>query len=254
MGIKAYVRGTAEWHERRLQKSFPALAAKGDILCYIEYPDGVATLEPANWDVEQEKYVTVRSDLEILVRGEGSNPKSLWGVPVLKVYAPNAAAISTEAAITADRLEHGDYVDVDENGEPIEPVGPADNGDRVAVADGGTTEVADRVFSLIPPDGSQAQAFSLKEASDYDPNPVTEQDLKRAVEFTEIGDNQMNNRLRDGLIGAGAATGLILGIIFFFWLLGQIGGGEGTTIGIGAVAWYGIAAILPAMPGGFDAD
>ena len=253
MGATAFIPGTTEWHKRRLRNAFPSLANKGDVLVEMEYPDGVVTLEPAVWDIEQEKYTTINSDLDIFCRGEGSTPKSLFGVPIIRAYAPNAGAISTEAAILADRRDNDEFVDVDEDGTPVNaPAAP--DGEAAARTDGGTAnaKISDRVVNFLPPDGSDAQVFSLKEASDYDPHPVTQQAVEQAVAYNEIGENQQSDKIKSILIGIAVGVGIPVALWILAWLMGQIGGsgGGGSVVGIGMVLVTSLALLAPARPDG----
>lgn len=251
--VREYIPGTQARRDRLLHEILQKEAAKGDVLVELEYPDGSVSLKPAAWNDEYQMWVTGDGH-PVIPRGEGGGAKQLGrGIPIVRAYAPNAAPVSTEAALIARAEEEGEFVPVGEDGQPaidrgdLKP-GHAGNG-ATAVADGGNVEVVDHV----PTYGVE---FSLADADRYDPNPVSAQDVELAIDKAESAGEDEGQILRYVAYGAAATLAIVLILLGAIWLMNQIGGSSG---GGGTIMNYLTILAMPrgwirrlaaALPGG----
>jgi hypothetical protein len=247
--IRQYVPFTTARRQRLFNIGLQNLANDADALCQMEWQDGKETLHKAEWDQDLEGWELVDVDKRVLPRGRGGDPKLLYGVPVIRAYSEEAAPISTEAALLARALEEEEYVEADEDGHPTEPVARDEPGEDVvdatdpdAVADGGTLTSARSTANRVPnfPAAGQtwdAVEYSLRDAAEYDPNPVNEADARKAAEWAELSAWDSSEILRYIMYGAGGAVGILALFVILIWFLGQIGDGStGIQLTTGPVA------------------
>jgi hypothetical protein len=246
--LREYIPGTAARADRLLHKGV-AGKDKGDILVELEYPDGKVSLVPAEWNDEYMAWVTVRGRL-VYPRGEGRKVITLGNTDLVRAYAPNAGAISTEAALVATAQETEEFTPIGPDGEPL-PDDPADldpeRADQV-MTDGGDLAVADRRtdFPLY-----HAVQFDLSDADRYDPNPVQANEVSTAIDIAEAAGDDGSENLRYGLYGLLAGAGIALVAFALFMFLGGGGGGGGGGTGVNSLLWL-LPALRPAIGGGAD--
>jgi len=241
-----FIPGTQARARRLFNKSLAKQAKKADALCWVEYPDGDVRLKPATWNKEINAWVTSNGK-RFFPRGKGGDPKRINGVPVVQCHASDAGVISTEAAVAAGAIDEGLVAPVDQQGTVVMRDGSRDRDavqravdDRLengaspttqvtqpagaAATDGGQTEIAGYVPIF---DGVE---FRLGDAVDYDPFPVREEDARQAAEWFELAGRDDRSYLKYVGYGAVGAFVIVLGLLGFIWLLGEVGGGESTGI------------------------
>lgn len=106
-GIKAYIPGTQARRERLFGASLANMASGHDGVLEIEWDDRTKSLKPVTFDPEQHKLVA-EDGFEAKLKGLGSEPKRIAGVPMWNVSAANYGVISTQAALIADRERRGE--------------------------------------------------------------------------------------------------------------------------------------------------
>lgn len=241
MSLASYIPFTAARQKRKirsnLKKYMGRYARQGDALGEVEYPDGKVVYVPVEWNSETDKWETPGGKM-FFPRGKGGGPKMIAGsIPLVRLYAPNAGVISTEACLIAGAQETDQYESLDETGEPIEETEPAptpeagDDGLAEPVADGGVVgngrvvedHEADRRTDY-PCDGVEIE---FSDASEYDPYPVRQSDVRSAVDHARRAGSKQGKMLRYLGYGAAGAVAIVLLILGFIWLLGQIGSGSG---------------------------
>lgn len=251
--IAQFIPGTQSRAQRLFQKALAKRAKKADCLLWVEYPDGDVRIKRAVWNSEINCWET-DSGQRWFPRGEGGDPKRINGVPIVQVHASDAGIVSTESSLMAGSVEQGLVAAVDKHGqlinreaqrrrdadpEAVEKVAneelgqdppdpdasPGTNGH--AVADGGEQpEIAD----IVPL--YEGIEFALSDAVKYDPFPVREEDARQAAEWYEIAGRDDRSLLKYVGMGAVGAVLIILGVLGFIWLLGEIGSGESTGVSL----------------------
>lgn len=251
MSIKAYIPGTQERAKVQLGKALRGVQSGHEVLLEIEWPDGSMSYEPADWIEMFGGYKGANTGLIYFARGQGKRAKNASGANLVQVYAPNAGVVSTESALIADKRANEDYR-IEVNGEPYKK---DDNGDWVhataeteLVADGGTLDIDDKLLDLCPHGAKvdtsgrgdpevdfdfAGQAYSLKESSDYDPNPVNALDVKAIIDYVRASETDQVDLIKWAAIGFIGGAGIILFTFFMLWLLGQFGGGGAAQVGVG---------------------
>lgn len=278
MSLLAYVPGTHE-HAKRKHAAYTAKLQKGhDVLCELEWEDGTVSYEPGDWKHEYSAVKTANTDLYFFARGQGSRKHDFAGATVVNCHVPNTGLISTEAAIAADRRDQGAERKVTESGAVLEQT---DDGEWVRVdgdqdreevaADGGTVdieqcEIADKLLPMAPPsatvtryeDGDvdmevefdyDGEVMSWKTASDYDPNPVTQNDLQALFETVRNAETDQEMALKWAAVGLGAGVCIVLGIFTLLWLKGKIDGGSGGGVDVAIMAGAGRMALQTMLVG-----
>lgn len=249
MSIWAYVPGTRARRLRFFRKGLYGLASEGEGIAWTEWQDGTVSPRPVEVDTEIGALRDVEQEERVyFMRGRAAEPKSVFGVDVWNVAAQGAGIVSTEAALIADREEHGEVYE----GEPALteaqrlkraalaareqsgdlPGEPADL-DQEAVADGGhiAREQSEPVlYNLNPPRGYDGEAFSIALPLDYAPNPVDQTDVQQAITQAEAAGEDMSARLKWLLVGAGIVIAMWAAMTIIPWLLGQIGGSVDTSV------------------------
>jgi hypothetical protein len=252
--IGQFVPGTQARADRLFNKSLAKRAKGADALLWIEYPDGDVRIKRATWDREINGWVS-ESGKRFYPRGKGGDPKRIGGVPIVQCHASDAGVISSEAALTAGALESGLVAPIDHHGQVLNPIrgdrtdqdaeavqgevdraiengeveidadnAPSENGETAA--DGGRVEPADY---LVLYDGVE---FRLGDAVDYDPFPVREEDARQAAEWFELAGRDDRSLLKYVAYGAVGAFVIVLGLLGFIWLLGEIGSGSSTGVSL----------------------
>jgi len=297
MNLSAYIPGSDAWNEARFRKYLNAIQGDGEVLLQIEWPDGSLSYEPGRWRKEYNAYQGMRSEYLFFSRGKGRRKLDFGANTIVPVYAPNAGLMSTEAIITADRRDAGEYrvVEKQENGGVVEyeryhdkwlPVGedppvvdPNDESADLdseangsAVADGGTTlktdaqlGIDDKLLSMAPPsatfnvsDGEvvdleydyDGEVKSLKQASDYDPNPVEQDDLRSMMKLIRAGAEDEDEKVQYLLMGIAVGAGGVFLFLIGMWLMNQIGGGGGVSLPltVAPLLRAGLAGMLGVSP------
>jgi hypothetical protein len=250
--LAQYIPLTQSRADRLFKKSLQKRAKGADTLVWLEFPDGDVKLKKALWNDELNCW-ELESGHRFYPRGRGGDPKRLGGVPVIQCHAEDAGIVSTEAALVGGAVEQGLVAPVTESGQVLGPsrtahgavdidavqdavndelgidaepaVGPAANGESAqAATDGGQVEIADYVPLY---DGVE---FGLRDAVDYDPFPVREEDARQAAEWYEMAGLDDRSFLKYVLYGAAGACLILFAFVGLIWLLGQIGGGDSTGI------------------------
>jgi hypothetical protein len=252
--IRQYVPFTTARRQRLFALGLDGLASDADALCQMEWQDGKETLHKAEWDEEHEGWELIDVDKRVLPRGRGGDPKLLYGVPVIRAYSEEAGPISTEAALLGRSQEMNEYVEADADGHPTETVGPEQPGDTVdhidpnAISDGGAITSLKPTTNRVPNFPAKGQTwdaveYSLRDAAEYDPNPVNEADARKAAEWAELSAWDSGEMLRHIMYGAAGVVGIVAFFVVLLWFLGQIGDGStGIKLSIGPVA--GMVAAL----------
>jgi hypothetical protein len=272
--ISQFVPGTQARASRLFGKSLRKKAKGADAVLWVEYVDGDVKLKRAKWDGEINGWVT-KQGKRFFPRGKGGDPKRINGVPIVQCHASDAGVVSTEAAMATGALEEGLVAPLDHRGRVLGPIpegrtdqdpeavqqevdaaiengelnvdapenGDAPDGD--AAADGGTVQPADY---LVLYDGVE---FRLGDAVDYDPFPVREEDARQAAEWFELAGRDDRSYLRYVAYGAVGSFLIVLGLIGFVWLLGEIGSGDstGVSLSIGIDSAKLFASIMAATLG-----
>lgn len=230
--MKQFIPFTEERRNRLYGMSLQKKLGDSEVLMQIEWPDGTITYEPANWQPETSCWITQRNK-RFYQKGKGRTTYSLMGVPVVPVAGENAGVVAAEAALVASQELEDEYVDA--NGRPLEVVETDSNGDprymvyadTPAASDGGAMEVGKDITLHYKVDG---RTISRTDAGLIDPFPVSRQEADQAIEHAIAATTDTAESMKMFFYGLGAGLGIILLFIFFIWLLGQIGGGDGGSI------------------------
>lgn len=200
--------------EKEFKEHIRNIGRNHDVVAEVEWKDGTITYMGADYDVDGEN-LELENGLQVELPGQSGNPVQLYGMPMIRTSAHVAAPFDTELAIAAEKEEDGDYRDLDERGNELEQR-PGE--DMAAIADGGG-QVADREYEW------GGTAFSLTSLWERAP-AVSERDLRKQFELGKEYARSGHDRLKTHALAYFAGIGTLLLIIFFIWLLGQIGGGS----------------------------
>jgi hypothetical protein len=244
-GLKAFIPGTARYSRKHHVKYLHKKARGHDALLLVEWEDGKLTELGADVHPEMDGWYKATNGLIFAPAGEGVDPVDYYGVPVIRCHSQIACPFSTEACLAADFDEAGEFqyqidrdegtteqvVEVDMSGQPTPEDAPATNGhsNGEAAADGGGEMV--REYDLRPPAGAVGHSFSLTQAKQRAPNPISANMVRRAVEYgKEIGRDD-GQYMRGLLHGGGLILGtvIILAVLYIAGasILGGGGGGSG---------------------------
>lgn len=245
-GLKAFIPGTSRYSRKHHVKYLRKKASGHDALLLVEWEDGKLTELGADVHPEMDGWYKATNGLIFAPAGEGVDPVDYYGVPVIRCHSQIACPFSTEACLAADFDEAGEFqyqvnrdentteqvVEVDMGGQPPTPEDAAatnghSNGE--AAADGGGEMV--REYDLRPPAGAVGYSFSLTQAKQRAPNPISANMVRRAVEYgKEIGRDD-GQYMRGLLHGGGLILGtvIILAVLYIAGasILGGGGGGSG---------------------------
>jgi hypothetical protein len=253
--IAQYIPGTQSRADRLLRASLARRASKGDVLLWIEYPDGDVKLKPAVWNSEISCWESAGGQ-RWFPRGKGGDPKRVGSTPVVQVHASDAGVISTESTLIGGAVEQGLVAPVDKYGNLLNRQAHDRRGrDPDAIQDLVDEELDDERAASAevkePVDAKQAATdgggqravadyvplydgieFALSDAVEYDPFPVREDDARQAAEWYEIAGRDDKSLLKYVGMGAVGAFLLVLGLLGFIWLLGEVGGGDSTGVSL----------------------
>ena len=137
----------------------------------------------------------------------------------------------------ARALEEEETVEADAEGHPTETVEPDEPGDTVdhidpnAISDGGSITSLKPTTNRVPNFPVKGQTwdaveYSLRDAAEYDPNPVNEADARKAAEWAELSAWDSGEMLRYIMYGAVGVVAIVAFFVCLLWLLGQIGDGS----------------------------
>jgi len=255
MGLKAYIPGTQERAQRLFIKGLRGQLGDHDGLAEIEWEDGSISYRPVYWSQDLGGIVDDEDNFW-LARGEGSKPKSYYGVDIWRVYAGNAGIISTEAALIAHEERYDTVIDVGAGDEipddlesvvetPDEPdeIDPNGNGHAEELAADGGADGA--IYDLRPPDGADGVTFSIRDADDFDPFPVDRKAANGAAEHYARAEGYGEDTWMYGfLVGLGVVAGFWLLWTIIPWLLNQIGGSGGGSSGGGGETVKGLLTLM----------
>ena len=205
------------------------------------------------------------------------------GAAIVQVFALNAGVISTESAIIAQRrddeeymieVDGDDYKRIHHDGEQYwvprdynpesdsllgRARGDTDDGPSVedVALDADELDVNDKTLDTAPPnakiatDGGEptldfeyaGECYSLREASDYDPNPINAVDVKALIDYVRASEYDRDDVLMYAALAFFLGAGLIIFTFVLLWLLGQFGGSGSAEIGVG------VSTLLPLLGG-----
>lgn len=212
MSVKSIIPGTAEHSQKHAQKYYQRLVKGHDVVLEIEWPDGTVTYDSGDFSVEDDAYVSSKG-LKFFVNGKGSEPRTLHGVPMVRVSSAVAASVDTSTAIAMGQEEEGEYEDV--------------------TTDAG--EVVDREYDLRPPEGMHGWTYYLSDATDRAPYPTTSMEMKDQEERGKMSARSTADNIKYLLMG----MGIVLGGLFLI-----------AVLGIAGAKVLGLAFVVPAVPKG----
>lgn len=250
-GLAGFIPGTQARADRLFKKSLARRASKGDVLLWIEYPDGDVKIKPGMWNEEINCWETAGGQ-RWFPRGKGGDPKRVGSVPVVQVHTSDAGIVSTDSTLMAGAVTQGLVAALAPDGTLLNRRSVKATGADAAAAE----ELANAELDQEPPDsgamtngktatdGGAVQEpadyvplydgveFALSDAVEYDPFPVREEDARQAAEWYEIAGRDDKGLLKYVGMGAVAAVLIILGVLGFIWLLGEIGSGDSTGVSL----------------------
>jgi hypothetical protein len=243
--LKGFVPGTARYSRKHHVKYLHKKASGHDALLLVEWEDGKLTELGADVHPEMDGWYKATNGLIFAPAGEGVDPVDYYGVPVIRCHSQIACPFSTEACLAADFDEAGEFqYQIDRESETTEQVVEVDMGEPATPDEAGATNghtngetAADgggemvRSYDLRPPAGAVGYSFSLTQAKQRAPNPISANMVRRAVEYgKEIGRDD-GQYMRGLLHGGGLILGtvIILAVLYIAGasILGGGGGGSG---------------------------
>jgi hypothetical protein len=186
-----------------------------------------------------------------------SGPSPTNPTPTPTVGDGGTATVDGGDLSTPTSLDRPDGVEIDEDGATIgAPVDAATGAAPDAETDGGVSagvghgeDADDHIYDLRPPKGLDGFVFSLTDAVQHVPNPVSPMDLKFQEERGRQSANKGRSTIKTMLIGMGASLLVVFVLFGFLFLLNKLGGTEGSTINFQVQAARFGAATLALLVG-----
>lgn len=253
MGLKALIPGTAAYSQKHHVKYLRKKVRGHDVLLLVEWEDGIITELPADVKPEWDGWYEATNGLVFANAGEGIDPVEYYGVPVVRCHAQIGCPFSVEACLAGDFDEAGEFRYITQDGQttkvvemtPTEQLTPdATNGHSEVATDGGVGQVdpenMEREYDLRPPAGSIGYTFSMTQAKQRAPNPISANMIRRAVEYGKESERGAGELIKYIGYGVALTLGVLLIFLGFNWVLQQIGGGGG---GSGGGVVFGLLAL-----------
>lgn len=168
----------------------------------------------------------------------------------------DGGTVSVDDPTAAFQPDPGDGVDLDEDdakiGAPVDPTAASPDAETdggVSAGVGHGEDADDHVYDLRPPKGLDGFVFSLTDAVQHVPNPVSPMDLKFQEERGRQSAQKGRSTIKTMLIGMGAAMLVVFALLGMLFLLNKLGGSEGSTINFQVEAARFGAATLALLAG-----